>query len=121
MKIILSFLILSVSSIACHGGDGGFTVYTCSSDTRRTVLSIFSADSYDDIIVNFGIDGRFVKYSSADKSKVELKSKTKTTQAVKVYKNLGTEDNELLFQASIDLKKKSAVISEGFNDPRNKV
>jgi len=65
MKVLFTFITVFFTGIAANAGDGGFFLMTCTSDSGRTVLSIFKDNNSGaevPVKVNFGIDGQFIQY-----------------------------------------------------------
>lgn len=126
--LMTTFSLLILQSPNLIAGDGGFDLYSCTSNSGRTVLSMkadYLSESRKPILVNFGIDGEFVRYDY----KIKYVNGSERPDCVKpdscVEAKWSYQDQSLLVQQggdkvlSVTFKDNNyAVIEAGMVDPR---
>lgn len=115
-------LLMVVSSFS-FAGDGGFSLFTCSSKSGRTNLSFLIdnlSSSKKPYRVIFAVDGEFVAYDQFAKDYVHTECMGGCTSIHYDYENDVMEvlnDEETLLSVEF-ISTKEAVLKKGFADPR---
>ena len=129
MRLFLSALVLVFSPLA-FAGDGGYDVTTCTTDSGRTILSVYS-DNYSGATtpttVRLIIDGQMAEYYSANsyynEESMQWEPVDPTAPLVEWNEDgFDVHQNELTVlnvkMNPTNTAKFKAVIKKGYKDPR---